>query len=253
MEYGLIGERLGHSYSKIIHEKIGDYDYQLCPLTKDAFVEFMEKRAFKGINVTIPYKQDVIPYLDVIDDKAKNIGAVNTIVHKDNKLYGYNTDYYGFLYTLNYNHIDIKDKKVIVLGTGGSSKTIVTTLKDLGAKDIILVKHRSTDGAITYDTCYQLHSDASIVVNTSPIGMYPNVDESPIDLTKFKKLDAVVDIIFNPLTTKFLQQGQELGIKTANGLLMLVVQAIYAAEYFHDTKYQEELIQSIYQYVLTVI
>lgn len=246
MEYGLIGEKLAHSYSKYIHEGIGNYSYILNPLSKDEFHNFMKRKEFKGINVTIPYKKDVMPYLDEIDEKAKEIGAVNTIVNQDNYLIGYNTDYYGFLYTLNYNQIDVKLKKVLVLGTGGAAKSVICVLKDLGASHIITVKHRSTDGAISYDEAINLHQDAYLVVNTSPVGMYPNTEASPLDLSKFPNLVSVVDLIYNPLKTKLLEQGESLGCITANGLLMLVVQAIFASEYFHSTKYPLELTHTIY-------
>lgn len=247
MEYGLIGEKLGHSFSKIIHEKIASYRYELVPLTNDEFERFMSKRDFLGINVTIPYKSAVIPFLDEMDDKAKEIGAVNTIVKKSNKLIGYNTDYYGFLYTLEQNQIKVEDQKVIVLGTGGAAKSVIAVLKTLNAKDIITVKNTATAGAITYDDCFRYHQDASVVINTSPIGMYPNIDNSPMDLHNLKNLKAVVDLIYNPLKTKLLLQGEELGLISVNGLEMLVAQAVIAAEYFLDVKFDEQVILEIYE------
>lgn len=250
MEYGLIGEKLGHSYSKPIHEKLADYTYKINPLTRDEFHNFMEARDFKAINVTIPYKSDVIPYLDEIHENAKQIGAVNTIVNKNGKLVGYNTDYLGFLYTLVHNCIDIKGKKVIVLGNGGGAKAIIAVLNDLNAKDIVIVKRRSEGGAISYEECYLSHSDAKLIINTSPVGMYPNVDERPIDVSLYKNCEAVVDIIYNPLKTKLLLQAEELGIKAVNGLEMLVAQAKYAVEFFLEKKIDEAVIDEIYNDLL---
>jgi shikimate dehydrogenase len=247
MEYGLIGEKLGHSFSKIIHEKIASYLYELVPLTGDEFDRFMNKRDFLGINVTIPYKSAVIPFLDEMDDNAKEIGAVNTIVKRNNKLIGFNTDYYGFLYTIEQNKIKIENQKVIVLGTGGAAKSVIAVLKTLNAKDIITVKNAATNGAITYDDCFKYHQEATVVINTSPIGMYPNIDNSPMDLSKLKNLNAVVDLIYNPLKTKLLLQGEELGLISVNGLEMLVAQAVFAAEYFLDVKYDKNIILETYE------
>jgi shikimate dehydrogenase len=250
MDYGLIGEKLGHSYSKPIHEKLADYAYEITPLTRDDFHKFMEDRDFKAINVTIPYKSDVIPYLDEINEHAKQIGAVNTIVNKNGKLVGYNTDYSGFLYTLVHNCIEIKDKKVIVLGNGGGAKAIIAVLKALKAKDIIIVKRMSGDGVISYEECLLKHSDGDLIINTSPVGMYPNVDESPIDVSLYKNCVAVVDIIYNPLKTKLLLQAEALGMKAVNGLEMLVAQAKYAVEYFLDKKIDDAVIDQIYKDIL---
>lgn len=250
MNYGLIGEKLGHSFSKIIHEQLADYTYNLIPLTKEEFKIFMTKKDFKSINVTIPYKQDVIPYLYYIDENAKSIGAVNTIVNKEGLLYGYNTDFTGFLYTLNHNNIEIKNKKVIVLGNGGASKAIIAVLKYLKAKEILIVYYKENPNTITYEECYNNHTDADIIINTTPVGMYPNTDKSPIDLDKFKNCKSVVDIVYNPLKTKLLIQAEDLNIKAVNGLEMLVAQAKYAVEYFLDKKIDDNLIDKIYKNLL---
>lgn len=250
MEYGLIGEKLGHSYSKIIHEKISDYIYELQPLSKEEFHVFMKEKNFKGINVTIPYKEEVLPYIDRLDENARLIGACNTIVNKDNLLYGYNTDYNGFLFTLEHEEIDVKDKKIIVLGTGGASKAIVRVLENLNAKEIIMVKNTATNGAITYTECYEKHTEASIIINTSPVGMYPNIYDCPIDVALFHNLEAVIDIIYNPLQTKLLATSSSLSIKSVNGLLMLVAQAVFAASYFIDSKAKNEVILAIYHELL---
>ena len=247
MDYGLIGEKLGHSYSKDIHEMLADYTYDLCPLTKEEFAEFMEKKDFKSINVTIPYKRDVIPYLDEMDDNAKAIGAVNTIVNKDGKLYGHNTDFSGFMYMLKKHDIDVAGKKCLVLGDGGASKAVVAVLKKMGASEVIIVDIIKTETAITYDECFEKHTDAQFIANASPVGMYPKCDASPVDLTRFPKCEAVADVIYNPLQTKLVAQAEELGMKGVNGLEMLVAQALYAVEFFLDTKLDEEKIDEVYR------
>ena len=247
MDYGLIGEKLGHSYSKDIHEMLADYTYDLCPLTKEEFAEFMEKKKFKSINVTIPYERDVIPYLYEMDDNAKAIGAVNTIVNKDGKLYGHNTDFSGFMYMLKKHDIDVAGKKCLVLGDGGASKAVVAVLKKMGASEVIIVDIIKTETAITYDECFEKHTDAQFIANASPVGMYPKCDASPVDLTRFPKCEAVADVIYNPLQTKLVAQAEELGMKGVNGLEMLVAQALYAVEFFLDTKLDEEKIDEVYR------
>lgn len=248
MKYGLIGEKLGHSYSKIIHEKLADYTYDLCPLTKKEFPAFMERREFSAINVTIPYKCDVIPYLEAIDESASAIGAVNTIVNRDGKLYGYNTDLPGFIYMVEKNNVSMKGKKVVILGNGGAAQAVKAGVKKLGAGDLIVVGHRvMKEGVISYQECFDQHHDAQIVVNTSPVGMYPDCDSSPVDLVHFPDCEAVLDIIYNPLTTKLVSQARELGMTGVTGLEMLVAQAKYAVEIFLDTSIEEEVIDKIYQ------
>ena len=250
MNYGLIGEKLGHSFSKIIHEKLANYTYEITPLTREEFMPYMEARAFKAINVTIPYKGDVIPYLDDMDDNAKQIGAVNTIVHTEGKLVGHNTDFSGFLYMVQHNNIDLADKKVIVLGNGGAAKAIIAVLKYLMVKEIIIVKVVPGSEAISYEECFEKHSDAQVIVNTSPIGMYPKVDASPVDVSLYTHCEAVLDIIYNPLKTKLILQTEELGIKAVNGLEMLVAQAKYAVEFFLEKVIDEKEIDVIYQEIL---
>lgn len=245
--YGLIGEKLGHSYSKLIHEKLADYTYDLIPLTKEEFTAFMEKKAFTAINVTIPYKQAVLPYLDELSDSARSIGAVNAIVNKDGNLHGYNTDYLGFLYTLRSNRIQVKDQKVLVLGNGGAAKAVVAALLSLSPKELITVKYKEEPGVVTYEQAAALHSDATLIVNTSPVGMYPNVDASPMDLTPYTQLKAVVDIIYNPATTKLLAQAEELGAKAVGGMEMLVAQAKYAVELFLDKEISDAAIPEVMQ------
>lgn len=247
MDYGLIGEKLGHSYSKEIHEMLAGYTYDIHPLSKDEFTPFMEKHDFKAINVTIPYKQDVIPFLDGIDDNAKAIGAVNTIVNKDGKLYGHNTDFTGFMYMLKKHNINVSGKKCVVLGDGGASKAVVAVLEKMGASEIIIVDIVKTEKAITYDECFKKHTDAQFIVNASPVGMYPKCDASPVDLKKFPQCEAVADVIYNPLETRLVTQAKELGMTGVNGLEMLVAQALYAVEFFLDTKLDELKIDEVYK------
>ena len=252
MKYGLIGEKLGHSYSKPIHEKLvtfhdrKEYCYEIRPVAKEEFHDFMTAKDFTGINVTIPYKTDVIPYLHEIDAHAEKIGAVNTIVNREGKLYGYNTDFYGFLYTLLYHNFSVKDKKVLVLGNGGAAKAILAVLHSLKASEIMLVKHREGVNCISYEEAALKHGDASFIINTSPVGMYPVTDVAPLDLTPYKSLEGVIDIIYNPLETKLLAQASKLSIPAVNGLEMLIAQAKRAVEIFLDTTISEEAIQQIY-------
>ena len=244
MEYGLIGEKLGHSFSKIIHEKLADYTYELCPLAKDELDAFMTAKQFKAINVTIPYKQDVIPYCDVLDDSAKRIGVVNTIVNRDGKLFGYNTDFAGFLYNLNAHGITLKDKKVMICGSGGTCKTVTAVAEYMGAKEILVVSRSKKENAVTYEECIR-HKDVDVVVNASPKGMYPDNGESPLDLSNFPNCKAVVDVIYNPLKTRLLQQAEQLGMKAVNGLEMLVAQAKFAVEHFLSTEIENDKIDQI--------
>ncbi len=245
--YGLIGEKLGHSYSKLIHEQLADYTYDLIPLSKEEFAPFMEAHDFTAINVTIPYKQAVIPYLDEISDSARAIGAVNCIVNRDGKLFGHNTDYSGFLYTLQHNNIKVTGEKVLVLGNGGAAKAIMAALASLNPKELITVKYKEEPGTVTYEQAARLHTDASFIVNTSPVGMYPKVDDSPMDIAPYPALNAVVDIIYNPTTTKLLAQAKNRGITAVNGLEMLVAQAKYAVELFLDKELPEERIEEVMQ------
>jgi shikimate dehydrogenase len=247
MRYGLIGEKLGHSYSKIIHEMLADYTYDLIPLTREEFAVFMQEKDFTAINVTIPYKQEVIPYLNELHPLAKEIGAVNTIVNKSGYYIGYNTDFFGFEYMLNHNAIAIKDKKCLILGSGGTSHTVHAVLKHLGASEITIVSRQETATTITYQQCYENHRDTDVIVNTTPLGMYPNIDAAPLDLSPFTNCKAVVDAIYNPLQTKLTLQAQQLGMKGITSLEMLVAQAKQAIEYFLDTRIDDSKIEETYQ------
>lgn len=249
MQYGLIGEKLGHSYSKIIHGLIGLYDYDLKEIPRDELDEYISGRSYKGLNVTIPYKQDVIKHLDYIDDGAKAIGAVNTIVNNDGKLSGYNTDYYGLKRLIEYSGSKLANSKVIILGTGGTSKTAKAVAEDMGASCIIKVGRTKRDDNITYEEAYEEHSDADFIVNTTPCGMYPNIGVSPIKLEAFPKVKCVIDVIYNPGRTQLMLDAAELGISAYGGLRMLVYQAVVAAELFTGQALEEKKIESIYKTV----
>ncbi len=250
MRYGLIGEKLGHSYSKLIHEKIAEYTYDLIPLSKEEFIPFMEQKDFTAINVTIPYKQSVIPYLDELDPLAREIGAVNTIVQRDGRYIGYNTDFFGFRYMLEYNSIKIAGRKCLILGSGGTSHTVRSVLNHLGASQVLVVSRQSTKDTISYEECQKSHRDAQVIINTTPLGMYPKTEVSPLDLAPFTQCAAVVDAIFNPLETRLTRQAKEMGMKGVTGLMMLVAQAKQAIEYFLGQELEDSVIEETYHYLL---
>ena len=251
MKYGLIGEHLGHSFSKQIQtriaeiENVKDYDYQLVELDKEEFKEFMEKKDFKGINVTIPYKKDVIPYLDEMDESAKAIGAVNTIINVDGKLKGYNTDFGGFLYMVKTHNVHMEGKKVLIIGNGGACAAVKAVCKHENAKDIVIVSRSANRGAIGYDEMYTSHLDADIVVNTSPVGMFPNIANAPIDVSWFHKLECVLDVVYNPILTRLCFEAQEADIKRVIGLEMLIAQAKYTFEIFENMSFDDSIIDEI--------
>lgn len=249
MNYGLIGEKLGHSYSKIIHELIGLYQYELKEIQRDKLEEFILSKEYKGLNVTIPYKQDVIPLLDYIDEGAKSIGAVNCIVNKNGHLSGYNTDYYGLKKLIEGSGHNLANKKVLILGTGGTSKTAYKVVSDLGASTIIKVGRTKREENISYEDALNEHTDCDVILNTTPSGMYPNIDSKPIELKDFTKLEAVIDVIYNPLRTMLMLEAEDLGIDYYGGLKMLVYQAIAAAELFCDVTISEEKFLEIYRQV----
>lgn len=251
MKYGLIGEHLGHSFSKQIQtriaeiENVKDYDYQLVELDKEEFKEFMEKKDFKGINVTIPYKKDVIPYLDEMDESAKAIGAVNTIINVDGKLKGYNTDFGGFLYMVKAHNVHMEGKNVLIIGNGGACAAVKAVCKHENAKDIVIVSRSANRGAIGYDEMYTSHLDADIVVNTSPVGMFPNIANAPIDVSWFHKLECVLDVVYNPILTRLCFEAQEADIKRVIGLEMLIAQAKYTFEIFENMSFDDSIIDEI--------
>ena len=240
MEYGLIGGRLGHSYSKPIHEALAGYDYRLCPLpTPEEAHAFMRARDFKAINVTIPYKELVMPYCDVIDDAARAIGSVNTIVNKNGRLEGHNTDFAGFTCLLRRNGISLRGKTVMLLGTGGTQKTVLAVARAEGAAQAVLVSRRRAGNAITYEEAAR-RADVQVIVNTSPVGMYPNNGECLVALENYPRLEAVLDVVYNPDKTELILRAEEAGVPVAvGGLEMLVAQAVYAAEYFLSRKFDD--------------
>ncbi len=246
MKYGCIGEHLKHSFSKEIHNTLADYEYELKEISKQDFDEFMEKRQFEAINVTIPYKEAVMEHLYFIDDAAKKIGAVNTVVNKNGKLYGYNTDFYGMAMLISHANIDISGKKVAILGTGGTSKTAFSVAKTLLAKEILTVSRKKTAEAVTYDELYENHKDIEVIINTTPLGMYPNIFSKAVCVENFPKLSGVIDAVYNPIRTQLVAEANENGIKAEGGLYMLVAQAVKASEIFLDKKYEEKKLDEIY-------
>ena len=238
MNYGLIGEHLPHSFSKEIHALCADYIYELHELTPDDVEGFMKAAEFTAINVTIPYKRTVMPYLHHIHPHAESIGAVNTVVNKNGELYGYNTDFYGMRSLIRRVGIDPMDKKALVLGTGGAAHTAVAVLKDMGAKEVLVVERWETDEFISYETACRDHADAEVIVNATPCGMYPypdgneNIKGTPIDLSAFPNLCGVVDAVYNPLRTNLVQDAKDRGIPAEGGLYMLVAQAVMASRIF---------------------
>ena len=232
MQCGLIGEHLTHSYSCEIHAMLADYDYKLIELAPSALDGFMREKRFDAINVTIPYKQAVMAYLDEISPTAKSIGAVNTVVNRGGKLFGYNTDYAGMLALAGRLKIDAGGKKLLILGTGGTSKTALAAAKALGAGEIYRVSRSGRDGAISYEEALDKHSDAKIVFNATPAGMFPFADTQAIHLENFKKLETVLDVVYNPLRTNLVLEAQGMKKAAEGGLYMLAAQAVYASALF---------------------
>lgn len=251
MQYGCIGEKLSHSFSKEIHKGLADYLYELKEISPEKLDAFMQAKDFRAINVTIPYKQAVIPYLDDISDKAKEIGAVNTIVNRNGKLYGYNTDFYGLSALLDRNNIILEGKKVLILGSGGTSKTAFSVAKEAGAAQIYRVSRSAREDCITYEDALSLHVDAQVIVNTTPCGMFPATQQSPIDIAAFEQLEAVADVIYNPLCSELVLAAKQRGLKAIGGLYMLVMQAVKAVELFLDGKVQDERVEQVYRQLLT--
>ena len=242
MKFGLLGRKLGHSYSPMIFDLMGGYTYLLHEREPDGIEDLLRNEPFDGLNVTIPYKKEVLQYLDEIDPLALRLGSVNTIVKKDGKLRGYNSDYYGFLSMVRRTGIDVAGKKVLVLGSGGASVTVVAVLEDLGAKVVIV----SRSGENNYDNLH-LHADASLLVNTTPVGMYPNNGKAALDVGQFPALEGVLDLIYNPARTQLLLDCEKYGIPGWNGLWMLVAQAKKSAEWFMNCELSDTLISDIHR------
>ena len=243
MQCGLLGRKLGHSYSPQIHNLLGDYSYVLFEKEPEELENFLRNGDFSGLNVTIPYKKEVIPYLSELSPTAQKMGCVNTILRRsDGTLYGHNTDYFGFTSLVRHAGLSVTGKKVLVLGSGGASNTAVAALKDLGASPVVI----SRSGENNYQNLHR-HTDAAAIVNTTPVGMYPNTGVSPIDLALFPHLEGVLDVIYNPARTQLLLDAEKLGIPRENGLWMLVAQAKEAAEVFTGGKISDEVIEKIYR------
>ena len=243
MKCGLLGRKLGHSYSPQIHNLLGDYSYVLFEKEPEELENFLKNGDFSGLNVTIPYKKEVIPYLSELSPTAQKMGCVNTVLRKsDGTLYGHNTDYFGFTSLVRHAGLSVAGKKVLVLGSGGASNTAAAALKDLGASPVVI----SRSGENNYGNLH-LHRDAAAIVNATPVGMYPNTGVSPIDLALFPHLEGVLDVIYNPARTQLLLDAENLGIPRENGLWMLVAQAKEAAEVFAGGKISDEVIEKIYR------
>lgn len=243
MKCGLLGRKLGHSYSPQIHGCFADYSYELFEKEPEALEEFLRHGDFTGINVTIPYKKAVIPYLDILSPVAQRLGAVNTIVRRnDGTLYGHNTDYFGFQTMVHRSGLDVKGKKCLVLGSGGASNTAVAVLEEFGAEVIVI----SRSGENNYENL-QRHYDARVIVNTTPVGMYPEVGKAALDITAFAQLEGVLDVVYNPARTQILLDAEKKGLVAMNGLLMLVAQAKEASECFTGTTINDEKITQVHK------
>lgn len=243
MVYGLLGRTLSYSYSPRIHKALGGYSYKLFEKEPEELADFLQNGKFSGLNVTIPYKKAVIPYLQELSPVAKRLGAVNTIVRRaDGTLIGHNTDYFGFSMMVAKAGIQVAGKKALVLGSGGASNTAVAVLEELGAKVIVI----SRTGENNYSNL-ELHQDAALVVNATPVGMFPNVDDTPLSLDGFPVLEAVLDLNYNPSHTQLLLDGKKRGLIAENGRLMLVAQAKESAEWFTGTTIPDSKIAEVHK------
>jgi len=250
MKYGCIGERLSHSFSKEIHNLLADYPYEIREVAREELDGFMEDADFLGINVTIPYKELVIPHLHSIDEAAERIGAVNTIVKREGKLYGYNTDFYGMTMLLAHAGVTVKDKTVAILGTGGTSKTASAVCRALGAGKILTVSRRAREGVIDYEGLKAIGGELEVIINTTPVGMYPHQYESPVDIADFPRLSGVIDATYNPLRSELVSAAKSKGIPAEGGLYMLVAQAVRASEIFLGREYPEGVLEDVYSRIL---
>ena len=241
MEFALLGEKLGHSFSPQIHRALAGCDYQLLPTPPEAVADLFRRRDFRGLNVTIPYKQTVMPLCDEIDPRAAAIGAVNTVVNRGGRLTGYNTDIDGLIYLARRTGVDMAGKKVVILGSGGTSRTARAAAGELGAAEIVTV---SRGGEDNYETLSR-HADAQVLLNTTPVGMYPNCGVSPVSLDAFPHLEGVLDVVYNPLRTALLLEARERGLPCSCGLPMLVAQAWRAEELFTGSAIPAETVEAV--------
>lgn len=250
MEYGLIGEHLPHSFSPEIHRQLAEYRYTLCELAPQQLANFMRRRAFRGINVTIPYKKAVIPLLDAIDPVAQICGSVNTVLNRNGRLYGYNTDFAGMDAAINCNGLSLYNKKVLILGTGGTAATAAAVASHQRAASVVRVSQHPVGHAISYAQALELHGDVEAVINTTPVGMYPHTDACPLDLRYFSACRMVMDTIYNPLRTCFQQSAAAQHIPAINGLYMLVAQAAGSAALFTGDPISQKRVRVIYDRLL---
>lgn len=257
MEYGMIGEHLSDSFSKYIHERIVSYyyksavyKYEMQELQAEQVKEYLHASRFKGINVAAPYQQTVIPCLDEISDQARETGAVDTIINRGGKLCGYNTAYSAMIDLLQYSGTDPAGKKILILGTGSSSKAACAAASDMGASEILRVSRTGREGALTYEDAYKGCTDADIIINTTPCGMSPDLDASPIKLESFTKLCGLVDLIDDPLRTSLVLEAQKRGIPAQGGLYMRVMKEIHTFELFTGSDISPEESRRIYQEIL---
>jgi len=246
MEYGLIGKALGHSYSVMIHRCFGDYDYQLYPMPEEELEKTLRERAFKGLNITIPYKKTVLPFCDELSHAVKQVGSANTLVMRGGKLLADNTDLAGMRFMLNKAGISLAGKKVIILGSGGTSLTAQAACRAENAREILVV---SRSGPVDYEKMYGLHTDADVIINATPVGMYPDTLVSPVDLSAFPRLSGVADVIYNPARTALTLDARERGIPCADGLWMLAAQGWHAAKLFLNREIGEERLYDAWRQV----
>lgn len=244
--YGLLGKNINYSYSPYLHSKFGRYDYQLFDLDEKEFENFIKEKKFKGINVTIPYKKEVIAYLDYISEEVKRTNSCNTIINKDGKLYGYNSDYFGFKTLLQRNKIVVYNKTCLILGSGATSRTIKAVLEDMHVKEIIIVSRNPVNEEISYSAVKE-NLQPNVIINTTPVGVSPHFRESALDISDFENLEAVIDCIYNPFRTKLLLDAKNKGVSAYNGLMMLVFQAKQSSELFQDTLLDNTFTFNIYQ------
>lgn len=256
MQYGCIGEHLKHSFSAEIHHALADYEYEIQEIAPEDLDGFLQARDFCGINVTIPYKEQVIPHLFWMSEQAKAIGAVNTVVNRNGKLYGYNTDFYGMSALIERLGLSLEGKRVAVLGSGGTSRTALSVAQAMKASCVLCVSRGGKGDSISYDDLYRHHSDTQILINTTPCGMYPYPDgregmsATAVDVSRFPALEGVVDAVYNPLRPQLVLDARQRGIPAEGGLFMLVAQAVRASEIFLDVTYPKGTTERIYNDIL---
>ena len=245
MKVGLIGKDLKNNFTKEVSEAFGLENYEMVEMDKEYLIQLIKSKNFEGINITFPYKKDVIDYIDVPSKNVKKIGACDTIIVKDGKTYGYNTDYNAFVYMLKKHNIDLKNKKVLILGNGGTSAAVQCVALDYGAREVNIVDVNESNGAISYVECYAKHLDSEIVINACPVGMSPKIEEEPIEMRLFSKCEAIIDVIYNPILTTLGLDAQECGIKRIIGIEMLVAQTKRAVELIKDIEITDEQLDDV--------